>query len=53
MKDFFDPSKHTDILLIKEEAIAVFEFIAVHCFRMFVFVFENIPTVRMLVVREV
>ena len=45
--------KNTVIFLIKEEAIAEFEVIAVHCFPMFVFVFENIPTVCMLVFREV
>ena len=40
-------------MLIKEEAIAVFEVIAVHCFRMLVSVFENITTICMLVFREV
>ena len=39
--------------LIQEEAIALFEVIAVPCFRMLVFVFENIPAVCMLVFREV
>ena len=45
--------KNTNILLIKEEVISVFKVIAVHCFRVFVFVFENVPTVWMLVFSEV